>query len=98
MPALSVQDTQLASNDRVTLAKLLKLGLASRDVKYTMSAADLGSCGLSTNALVALARAAVAALKDESGAEVRPKTSVASEVTVYNTGAADFTLAVDLAE
>lgn len=96
MPPLSVQDAQLPSNDRVTLGKLLKLGLATGGTPYTMTAADLGANGLSTNALVALARVNVAAIKDEAGTELRPKTTVARQVTVYGTGAADFILALDL--
>ncbi len=97
MTSLSVQDGQLAANDRVTLGKLLKMGLSSSLTKYTLTAETLGSSGLSTNALVALVRASVPRLVDEGGAEIRPKTFVASEVTVYATGTADITLSMDLA-
>lgn len=97
MISLSVQDAQLAANDRVTLAKLLKLGLGRGHTKYTMTAEALGASGLSTNALVALVRASVPRLLDESGTETRPKTFVASEVTVHCTGSADITLTMDLA-
>lgn len=98
MTSLSVQDGQLAANDRVTLGKLLKMGLGSSQTKYTLNAETLGSCGLSTNALVALVRASVPRLVDEGGAEIRPKTFVASEVTVHFTGTAEITLSMDLAD
>lgn len=93
---LSAQDTQLASNDRVTVAKLLKLGFSSRHTRYTLDAALLGSSGLSTNGLVALVRAKLPRRVDADGAELRPQTFVASEVTVRSTGEADITLALDL--
>lgn len=96
MKPLSVQDTQLSSNDRVTVGKLLKMGLGAKDQPYTLDAALLGTSGLSTNALVALVRAAVPRMVDADGTEVRPATSVAKQVTVYNTGTADITLAVEL--
>ena len=95
---LSVQTTQLASNDRVTVAKLLKLGHKCRDTKYTLSSAALGESGLSTNALVALVRAALPRVVDEAGAELRPKTFVAQEVTVRHSGDADITLSLDLVD
>jgi hypothetical protein len=97
MPTLSVQDAQLAANDRVTMGKLLKLEMGASDTKYTMTAEALGANGLSTNALVALVRAALPKQVDASGAEIRPKTFVAKEVTVFASGAAEFTLAFDLA-
>jgi hypothetical protein len=96
MSTLSVQDALLAANDRVTVGKLLKLGMGSSDTKYTMTAEALGTSGLSTNALVALVRAFLPRQLDGAGVEVRPKTFVAKEVTVYASGSADFTLAFDL--
>jgi len=97
MLALSVQDTQLASNDRVTLNKLLTLGVNNRDTKHTLSSEFLRTNGLSTNALVALVRASLPRLADPAGEELRPKTFVAKEVTVYDNGGTDITLALDLA-
>ena len=96
MTALSVQDSNLSSNDRVTLSKLLKLGFHQSNTAYTMDAAALGSSGLSTNGLVALARASVPRLLDAEGVELRPKTFVALQVTVHCTGSADFMLNLDL--
>jgi hypothetical protein len=96
MASLSVQDAQLAANDRVTLGKLLKLGLGASETPYTMTAEALSSSGLSTNALVALVRASVPKLLGPDGAEIRPKTFVAKEITVYSSGSAVFTLAMDL--
>jgi hypothetical protein len=96
MSTLSVQDTQLAANDRVTVGKLLKLEMGASDTKYTMTAEALGANGLSTNALVALVRAALPKQVDANGVETRPKTFVAKEVTVYASGTAEFTLAFDL--
>jgi hypothetical protein len=96
MMTLSVQDPQLAANDRVTVGKLLKLGMGAKDTPYTMTAEALGSSGLSTNALVALVRAAIPRLVDAAGAEQRPKTNVLKQATVYASGTADFILAFDL--
>jgi len=96
MAPLSVQDTRLASNDRVTVAKLLKLGFSARDTKYGLNAALLGASGLSTNGLVALVRASVPRLLDAAGVELRPAAFVASEVTVRSSGEAEITLAFDL--
>jgi hypothetical protein len=96
MPTLHVQDTGLATNDRVTVTKLQKLGFTQADTPYQIDAAALGTAGLSTNGLVALARAVLPLLKDTNGNELRPKGAVARQVTVYDTGAADFTLALDL--
>lgn len=98
MAALSVQDPQLASNDRVTVSKLLKLGFGSADTPYSIDAAALGASGLSTNGLVALVRAALPRQVGADGTELRPKTFVAKQVTVFNHGGADFTLAFDLAD
>ena len=97
MPPLSVQDPQLASNDRVTLNKLLQLGFGSSGTPHTFSAEALRTNGLSTNALVALVRASVPKLMGPDGTELRPKTFVAKVVTVHDSGAADITLALDLA-
>jgi hypothetical protein len=96
MPTLSVQDAQLAANDRVTVGKLLKLGLSRAETPYTLTAEALGTSGLSTNALVALVRAGLPRLVDAEGTELRPKTFVAKEVTVYASGAADLTLTLEL--
>ncbi len=97
MPPLSVQDPQLAANDRVTLNKLLQLGFGSSGTPYSVSAEALRTNGLSTNALVALVRASIPKLMGPDGTELRPKTFVAKVVTVHDSGAADFTLALDLA-
>lgn len=97
MPPLSVQDPQLAANDRVTLNKLLQLGSSSSGTPYSFSAEALRTNGLSTNALVALVRASVPKLMGSDGTELRPKTFVAKVVTVHDSGAADLTLALDLA-
>ena len=96
MATLHVQDSGLAANDRVTVTKLQKLGFCQADTPYQMDAAVLGAAGLSTNGLVALVRAVLPLLKDAEGVEIRPKGAVARQVTVYDTGAADFTLALDL--
>lgn len=96
MPPLSVQESQLASNDRVTLAKLLSLGFGASDTKHVFSAESLRTAGLSTNALVALVRASAPRVVGADGVEVHPKTFIAREVTVYDTGAADITLALAL--
>jgi hypothetical protein len=98
MATLSAQDAQLAANDKVTLTKLIKLGLVSSVETYSFSAEMLGSSGLSTNALVALVRAPLPRLVDADGTETRPKTFVAKEVTVYAGGAADLTLMFDLVD
>jgi hypothetical protein len=98
MVALSAQDPQLAANDKVTLTKLMKLGFASGDTLYSMSAEALGACGLSSNALVALVRAGLPRQVDAEGQELRPKTFVAKAVTVHAGGAADFTLMMDLVD
>jgi hypothetical protein len=97
MTPLHVETARLSSNDKVTVAKLYKLGFRSRGVKHTLDAAALGANGLSTNALVALARAAVPPLLDADGRELRAAGFVASEVTVRSSGEADFTLSMDLA-
>ncbi|WP_290877089.1 hypothetical protein [Aquabacterium sp.] len=97
MTPLSVQDTRLSSNDRVTVAKLLKMGLDSADQPYSLDAATLGASGLSTNALVALVRANVPRLLDAEGQELRPQSMVLKQITVYASGTADFTLAMPLA-
>ncbi len=98
MAPLSVQEPRLASNDRITITKLFKLGMGARDMPYTMDAAALGASGLSTTALVALARSATPKLLDADGVtELRPAGFVAREVTVRCTGEACFTLMVDLA-
>jgi hypothetical protein len=93
--SLSVQENQLASNDRVTLAKLLSLGFGGSGAKHVFSAESLRTAGLSTNALVALVRASAPRVVD-GGVEVRPKMFIAKEVTVYDSGAADITLALEL--
>jgi len=98
MTPLSVQDTRLSSNDRVTVGKLLKMGLSSADTVYTLDAPTLGSSGLSTNGLVALVRASLPRLLDPEGVELRPQTMVIKRITVYDTGSADFTLALGLVE
>ncbi len=98
MMPISVQDTRLSSNDRVTVGKLLKMGLSSADTLYTLDAATLGSSGLSTNALVALVRANVPRQVDAEGLELRAQTMVVKRITVYDTGATDFTLALGLVE
>ncbi len=54
MNALSAQDGSLAANDKVTLAKLVKLGLSTADQAYPMSAQMLAANGLSTGAIVAM--------------------------------------------
>ncbi len=96
MVTLSTQDAQLAANDRVTLAKLLKLGLSAAETTYELTAEMLGANGLSTNALVALVRAPLPRLADADGKELRPKSFVAKEVTVYAGGAAHLTLTYEL--
>jgi hypothetical protein len=97
MPALSAQDGSLAANDKVTLAKLVKLGLSTADQAYPMSAQMLAANGLSTGAIVALVRAPLARLQDEQGQEIRPQGFVAKAVTVFAGGAAEITLSTDLA-
>lgn len=96
MVTLSTQDAQLAANDRVTLAKLLKLGLNAAETPYELTAEVLGANGLSTNALVALVRAPLPRLADADGHELRPKSFVAREVTVYAGGTAQLTLTYEL--
>lgn len=96
MATLSVQDALLASNDRVTVTKLLKLGFCAAGTPYSMDAAALGASGLSTNGLVALVRASLPRQLDADGTELRPKICVAQQVTVHHHGGADFTLAFDL--
>jgi len=96
MAALSVENARIASNDKVTLGKLLKLGFSQSDTVYTLDAAALGAAGLSSNGLVALVRAPVPRRVAEDGTEVHPTRMVASTVTVRADGSADFTLAFDL--
>jgi hypothetical protein len=96
MPALSVENNRLPSNDRVTVTKLFKLGYNRQDTLYTMDAAALGAAGLSTNGLVALVRATVPRMVAEDGTELRAQSMLVSAVTVHANGSADFTLTIDL--
>jgi hypothetical protein len=51
---------------------------------------------MSIDELVALVRARIGRLDDSTGTELRPQSSVATEVAAYGTEAADITLAFDL--
>jgi hypothetical protein len=98
MTTLSVQTAALANNDRSTLGRLLKLGVVARNQKYELSASQMGNCGLAPNQLLPLLKATVASVKDESGKEIEPSTTVALSVSVYNTGVAEILMGVDLVE
>lgn len=96
MTTLSVKTAPMANNDRSTLERLLKLGVTQRDHQYELTSAQLMGCGLGANQLLPLLKTQVAAVVDGQGAEVEPKTTVALNVSVFNTGIAHITLGVDL--
>ncbi len=86
----------MANNDRNTLGRLLKLGVVGRNQTYSLTASQMGECGLAPNQLLPLLKATVAEVRDASGQEIEPKTTVALSVSVYNTGVAEILMGVDL--
>jgi hypothetical protein len=98
MTTISVQSAPMANNDRNTLGRLFKLGVVGANKKYELTASQMGECGLAPNQLLPLLKANVAEVRDASGQEIEPKTTVALSVSVYNTGVAEILMGVDLIE
>jgi hypothetical protein len=96
MTTISVQSAPMANNDRNTLGRLFKLGVVGRNQTYSLTASQMGECGLAPNQLLPLLKASVAEVRDASGQEIEPKTTVALSVSVYHTGVAEILMGVDL--
>jgi hypothetical protein len=76
MTTISVQSAPMANNDRNTLGRLFKLGVVGRNQTYSLTASQMGECGLAPNQLLPLLKASVAEVRDASGQEIEPKTTV----------------------
>lgn len=98
MPYLKINDHQLNQSTQHTLAILLSHGISTAG-KHHLPAMKVSGMGLSVRHLRELVSAGLVETTASNGGQiVRPRTPVATEVELFDSGDIDVTLALDLSK